>query len=223
MLQSACRTCRPPWHGNLPDTARALSGLVQTDETAFRKLKKSDPLLREQASQHDWPIKKAQHLNSRIMVARSTQKNSAYIKLYTHCVPWTKSQQRILSGLRFKARHLTRPQASGCCDSEDGLHPVDIALLPQAKVPCKVAIEADGEFHFLYESYKLDKGPHAVRPNGSTLFRNAVLEKQGWHVVSVPWFDWDNLHTKADKVAYLETKIRQAVSQHSLGLQHQTC
>ena len=61
------------------------------------------------------------------------------------------------------------------------------------------------------------------RPNGSTLFRNAVLEKQGWHVVSVPWFDWDNLRTKPDKVAYLETKIRQAVSQHSLGLQHQTC
>ena len=87
----------------MPDTARALSGLVQTDETPFRKLKKSDPLLREQmqhpgscsklhkgrlhsphvsclahfkiaalqASQHDCPIKKAQHLNSRIMVARS--------------------------------------------------------------------------------------------------------------------------------------------------------
>jgi len=32
----------------LPDTARALSDLVQTDERPFKKLKKSDPLLREQ-------------------------------------------------------------------------------------------------------------------------------------------------------------------------------
>lgn len=43
--------------------------------------------------------------------------------------------------------------------SENGLHSIDIALLPQAKLPCKVAIEVDGVSHFLYESYKLDKGP----------------------------------------------------------------
>lgn len=54
------------------------------------------------------------------------------------------------------------------------------------------------------------------RPNGSTLFRNAVLEEQGWHVVTVPWFEWEKLRTKADKVAYLETKIREAVSQHAV-------
>ncbi len=47
--------------------------------------------------------------------------------------------------------------------SEDGMHSIDIALLPQAKVPCKVAIEVDGVPHFLYESYKLDKGPTATR------------------------------------------------------------
>lgn len=110
-------------------------------------------------------------------------------------------------------------------DSEDGLHPIDIALLPQAKVPCKVAIEADGEYHFLYESYKLDKGPHAVRPNGSTLFRNAVLEDQGWHVVVVPWFEWKYLLSYTARVAYLENKIGHVVLQHALNarLQHQTC
>ncbi len=47
--------------------------------------------------------------------------------------------------------------------SEDGMHSIDIALLPQAKVPCKVAIEVDGFPQFLYETCKLDKGPIATR------------------------------------------------------------
>ena len=47
------------------------------------------------------------------------------------------------------------------------------------------------------------------------------MEEQGWRVVTVPWFDWENLRTKTDKVAYLETKISKAVSQHAVdaGLQ----
>lgn len=63
------------------------------------------------------------------------------------------------------------------------------------------------------------------RPDGSTLFRNAALEEQGWRVVTVPWFEWEYQRTKTDKVAYLETKIREAVSQHALNdrLQHQMC
>ncbi|KAL0050056.1 hypothetical protein WJX82_003636 [Trebouxia sp. C0006] len=109
--------------------------------------------------------------------------------------------------------------------SEDGMHSIDIALLPQAKVPCKVAIEVDGFPHFLYETCKLDKGPIATRPDGSILFRNAALEEQGWRVVTVPWFEWEYQRTKTDKVAYLETEIREAVSQHALNdrLQHQMC
>lgn len=44
-------------------------------------------------------------------------------------------------------------------DSEDGLHFIDIALLPQKKLPCKIAVEADGGTHFLYEDYRLDQAP----------------------------------------------------------------
>ena len=40
--------------------------------------------------------------------------------------------------------------------SEDGLHAIDIALLPQGNLPCKVAVEADGGFHFLHEDCRLD-------------------------------------------------------------------
>lgn len=53
-------------------------------------------------------------------------------------------------------------------DSDDGLHFIDIALLPQKKLPCKVAIEADGISHFLYEDYRLQNAPHpATRYNTS--------------------------------------------------------
>ena len=44
-------------------------------------------------------------------------------------------------------------------DSEDGLHFIDIALLPQKKLPCKIAVEADGISHFVYEDYRLQNAP----------------------------------------------------------------
>ena len=50
-------------------------------------------------------------------------------------------------------------QANAHYDSGDGLHVIDIALLPQAKVPFKIAVEVDGNTHFLYEDYRLDRAP----------------------------------------------------------------
>ena len=41
-------------------------------------------------------------------------------------------------------------------ECEDGLHAIDVALLPQRNLPCKVAIEADGPVHFLHEDFRLD-------------------------------------------------------------------
>lgn len=49
-------------------------------------------------------------------------------------------------------------------DSDDGLRFIDIALLPQKKLPCKIAVEADGVTHFLHEDYRLQNAPqHATR------------------------------------------------------------
>ena len=45
-------------------------------------------------------------------------------------------------------------------DSGHGLHFIDLVLLPSAKVPCKIAIEADGKPHFLHEDFRLDKSPN---------------------------------------------------------------
>ena len=41
----------------------------------------------------------------------------------------------------------------------DGLHKTDIALLPQSGIPVKVAVEVDGESHFLYEDSRLQRSP----------------------------------------------------------------
>lgn len=60
------------------------------------------------------------------------------------------------------------------------------------------------------------------RPDGKSLFRNAVLEKQGWRVVVVPWFEWKDLPSFTARLAYLEQKIGDIVLQHALDarLQH---
>jgi hypothetical protein len=52
------------------------------------------------------------------------------------------------------------------------------------------------------------------RTDGRTLFRNSVLERQGWRVIVVPWFEWHALFTKTAKVDYLKKKIKAVVSQY---------
>ena len=44
-------------------------------------------------------------------------------------------------------------------DTGDGLHIIDIAMLPQQGIPSWIAVEADGSSHFLYEDYRLQFGP----------------------------------------------------------------
>ena len=50
-------------------------------------------------------------------------------------------------------------EAIGHYDSGDGLHYIDIALVPQKGVPCKIAVEVDGATHFLFEDFRLDRSP----------------------------------------------------------------
>lgn len=44
-------------------------------------------------------------------------------------------------------------------DAGDGLHQIDTALLPQSSLPMKVAVEADGTNHYLYEDCRLQGSP----------------------------------------------------------------
>ena len=54
----------------------------------------------------------------------------------------------------------------------------------------------------------------SCRPDGKTLFRNAVLRKQGWAVLAIPWFEWLELVSAGQKFGYLDNKIKRAVTEH---------
>ena len=64
----------------------------------------------------------------------------------------------------------------------------------------RMVIEVDGPSHFYLESNK---------PLVHTILRNAILERHGFKVKSICYRDWDRLHSKEDKRAYIETLLRQ--------------
>jgi hypothetical protein len=61
--------------------------------------------------------------------------------------------------------------------TEGGLYSLDIALKGR-----KICIEADGPTH-----YSINRP--TVRIGGDNL-REAILTKQGWTVIQIPWFTW---------------------------------
>ena len=48
-------------------------------------------------------------------------------------------------------------------DAGNGLHQIDMVLLPQPKIPFRIAVQVDGRSHFLYEDYRLQHGPPRTR------------------------------------------------------------
>ncbi len=70
---------------------------------------------------------------------------------------------------------------------------VDIAI-PERKL----AIEVDGPTHFAFKSRE---------PLGHTVFKRRLLHSMGWTVVSIPYWDWNNLDTDEDKRNYLKKVI----------------
>ncbi|EOD30243.1 hypothetical protein EMIHUDRAFT_351578 [Emiliania huxleyi CCMP1516] len=63
----------------------------------------------------------------------------------------------------------------------------------------RIAIEVDGPTHFL-----LPDGRGVRKPNGHTLIKRRLLAAAGWRVISVPFFEWDGLHSAGERQAYLE-------------------
>lgn len=79
--------------------------------------------------------------------------------------------------------------------------PVDIAIkkiVDGKKV--KVAIEIDGPTHFAYKSRD---------PLGHTQFKRRLLNRKGWQVISVPYWDWDAIKPGdlQAKAAYLKSLL----------------
>ena len=58
----------------------------------------------------------------------------------------------------------------------------------------KVAMEVDGPSHFLAGTRE---------PKGATVMKRRILEALGYHVVSVPYWEWYQLRGDDDKMAYV--------------------
>lgn len=62
-----------------------------------------------------------------------------------------------------------------------------------------MALEVDGAQHFSVMSPYLE--------TGETQARNALLESRGYRVVSVPFYEWDELKTMKEQTLYLDKKL----------------
>jgi hypothetical protein len=81
----------------------------------------------------------------------------------------------------------------------DGALSIDIAATTAAGV--RVAIEADGPWHFIQPGNTLE---------GGTLFRNRALAARGYAVLSIPYWEWQQLRGADSKQQYLLAKLQQA-------------
>jgi hypothetical protein len=57
-----------------------------------------------------------------------------------------------------------------------------------------ICVEVDGPSHFFVNT---------LQPTGKTLFRNRLHEANGWEVVCLPHFEWQQLEEEIQQVAYL--------------------
>eukprot|EP01024_Parvocaulis_polyphysoides_P035410 TRINITY_DN3136_c1_g3_i2.p1 TRINITY_DN3136_c1_g3~~TRINITY_DN3136_c1_g3_i2.p1 ORF type:complete len:333 (-),score=38.24 TRINITY_DN3136_c1_g3_i2:387-1241(-) len=83
--------------------------------------------------------------------------------------------------------------------TEDGQMGVDISIINREKNQ-KIAIEIDGPTHYtINQPYK-----SLLR----TIFRNQKLELKGWHVICVPFYEWEEFGYNAErKDQYLKNKL----------------
>jgi hypothetical protein len=77
----------------------------------------------------------------------------------------------------------------------DGLFSIDLAILDR-----RIALEFDGPSQF---------ARNTLEPLGHTRLRDRLLSAMGWHVVSIPFFDWGRLHQPEQMDAYVEQRLLQ--------------
>ena len=77
------------------------------------------------------------------------------------------------------------------CITADGLFSIDLAIVDR-----RIALEFDGPSHFTRNT---------LEPLGHTRLRDRLLSAMGWHVVSIPFFEWDRLHQTEQRDFFLES------------------
>jgi hypothetical protein len=71
-----------------------------------------------------------------------------------------------------------------------------------------IAIEFDGPFHFLRE---VGSGKVLYVENGATKAKHRFLERLGWKVVNIRYFDWDKARTKEAKRLFVSEMLKEVV------------
>ena len=61
----------------------------------------------------------------------------------------------------------------------------------------RVAVEVDGPSHYVQD-------PQGLVPSGSTMLKRQQLKALGYHVVSVPFWEWRGLRSALDKRVYVQ-------------------
>ena len=80
---------------------------------------------------------------------------------------------------------------------------IDITALTASGV--KVAIEVDGSHHYVQPDSTL---------SGPTLFRNRALAARGYALISIPYWEWEALHSPSQQQQYLLAKLQAVQQQH---------
>ena len=83
------------------------------------------------------------------------------------------------------------------CITADGLFSIDLAIMDR-----RIALEFDGPSHFTRNT---------LEPLGHTRLRDRLLSAMGWHVMSIPFFEWDRLHQPEQRDAYVERRLQRIV------------
>ena len=95
-------------------------------------------------------------------------------------------------GFRYKMEHL----------SSDNYFSFDIYLPDH-----DVAVEFDGPFHFLHASDRARDKNTVLTKNGSTKLRDLFLAKRCSRLLTVPYFEWQNLNTSEMRRNYVREKL----------------
>ena len=78
----------------------------------------------------------------------------------------------------------------------DGLS-IDVVILPHSR---RIGIEFDGPWHYYTNQPRT--------PTGRTLFKMRLLKASGWHVLHIPYWEWNDLgDDDASREGYIKTRL----------------
>ena len=111
-----------------------------------------------------------------------------------------KRKSTVLSAQREVGESLQRLGVAHALEhiTADGLFSIDLAI-----VDLRIALEFDGPAQFT---------TNTLEPLGHTRLRDRLLSATGWQVVSIPFFEWAELHRAEQKDAYIEERLRRVSS-----------